>query len=57
MENAHPQVEWRALVGRFGEPIPKLKRDEKVHLKALLKDPKSRNLDYRFNRLRAREKS
>ena len=45
MENAHPHVEWRALVGRFGEPIPKLKRDEKLHLKALLKDPESRNFE------------
>lgn len=45
MEKPHTQVDWRALVGRFGEPIPKLKRDEKVRLKALLKDRESRNFE------------
>ena len=45
MEKPHTQVDWRPLVGRFGEPIPKLKRDEKVRLKALLKDPESRKFE------------
>ena len=45
MESSQAPIDWRALVGRFGEPIPKLKRDQKVRLKALLKDPESRNLE------------
>jgi hypothetical protein len=45
MESSQAPVDWRALVGRFGEPIPKLKRDEKVRLKALLKDPESKKFE------------
>src|ERR1700722_15645642 len=45
MESSQAPVDWRALVGRFGEPIPKLKRDQKVRLKALLKDPESRKFE------------
>src|SRR6266853_5917432 len=45
MESSQALVDWRALVGRFGEPIPKLKRDEKVRLKALLTDPESRKIE------------
>ncbi len=45
MESPQTQVDWRALVGRFGEPIPKLKRDEKARLKALFKDRQSQNIE------------
>ena len=45
MEGSQVQVDWRTLVGRFGEPIPKLKQDEKARLKALLKDRQSQNIE------------
>jgi len=45
MDRLQAQTDWRALVGRFGEPIPKLKRDEKARLKTLLKEPESQSLE------------
>jgi hypothetical protein len=45
MESSQIRFDWRALVGGFGEPIPKLTREEKARLKALLKESESQGFE------------